>query len=80
MLSKPQGLVRPEGLGKFKIHLFGYQTRDVPVCSLVPYPLRYRVPHSDSLDGWGPSNTFPRLRYFFCPEVGGETFLRNVDL
>jgi hypothetical protein len=45
-LSKPQGLVRPEGLGKSKefIHLVGSRTRDLPACSLVPYPLRYRVP------------------------------------
>jgi hypothetical protein len=27
-----------------------------------------------------PTNTFPRLRYFFYPEVGGDTFLRNVGL
>jgi hypothetical protein len=27
-----------------------------------------------------PSNTFPRLRYFSCPEDGGDTFLRNVGL
>jgi hypothetical protein len=33
---KPQGLVRPEGLGKFKNHLIGYRTRDLPVCSIVP--------------------------------------------
>jgi hypothetical protein len=35
-LSKPQGLVRPEGLGKFKNHLIEYRTRDLPVCSVVP--------------------------------------------
>jgi hypothetical protein len=36
-LSKPQGLVRPEGLGKFKKnHFLRYQTRDLPVCSIVP--------------------------------------------
>jgi hypothetical protein len=30
------GLVRPEGLGKFKNHLIGYRNRDLPVCSIVP--------------------------------------------
>jgi hypothetical protein len=38
-LSKRQGLVRPEGLGKLKkksIHLIGSQTRDLPACSMVP--------------------------------------------
>jgi hypothetical protein len=43
-LSKPQGLVLPEGLGKFRNHLIGNRTRDLPVCSIVPQPLRYRVP------------------------------------
>jgi hypothetical protein len=28
--------VRPEGLGKFKIHLIGYRIRDLPVCSIEP--------------------------------------------
>jgi hypothetical protein len=43
-LSKPQGLVRPEGLGKLlKIHFIGSRTCDLPVCSIVPQPLRYRV-------------------------------------
>jgi hypothetical protein len=37
--------MRPEGLGKLeKIHLIGTRSRDLPVCSLVPQPLRYRVP------------------------------------
>jgi hypothetical protein len=37
--------MRPEGLGKLgKIHLIGTQTRDLPACSIVPWPLRYRVP------------------------------------
>jgi hypothetical protein len=35
-LSKPQGLVRPEGLGKLKNHLIGNRTRDLPVCNIVP--------------------------------------------
>jgi hypothetical protein len=37
-LSKPQGLVRPEGLGnlKKKIHLIRSRTRDLPACSIVP--------------------------------------------
>jgi hypothetical protein len=36
--------MRPEGLGKFKNHLIGYRTRDLPICSIVAQPLRYRVP------------------------------------
>jgi hypothetical protein len=37
-LSKPQGLVRPEELGKFIkiIHLIGPRTRDLPVCNIAP--------------------------------------------
>jgi hypothetical protein len=36
-LNKPQGLERPEGLGKLKKnHLIGYRTRDLPVYSIVP--------------------------------------------
>jgi hypothetical protein len=37
--------VRPEGLGKLIkiIHLIGSRTRDLPACSIVPQPLRYRV-------------------------------------
>jgi hypothetical protein len=44
--NEPQGPVRPEGLDKLKkfIYLFGSRTRNLPVCSLVPQPLRYRVP------------------------------------
>jgi hypothetical protein len=36
-LSKPQGLVRPEELGKLIkiIHLIGSRTRDLPVCNSV---------------------------------------------
>jgi hypothetical protein len=36
-LSKPQGLVRPEGLGKLIniIHLIGSRTRDLPVCNII---------------------------------------------
>jgi hypothetical protein len=38
--------VWPEGLGKLKKnHLIGYRIRDLAVCSIVPYPLRYCVPH-----------------------------------
>jgi hypothetical protein len=35
-LSEPQGLVRPEGLGKLKkfIHLFGTRTRNLPARSV----------------------------------------------
>jgi hypothetical protein len=36
--------VPPEGLGKLKKNLIGYRTRNLPVCSIVPEPLRYRVP------------------------------------
>jgi hypothetical protein len=37
-LSKPQGLVRPEGLSKLIkiIHLIGSRTRDLPVCNIAP--------------------------------------------
>jgi hypothetical protein len=34
MLSKPQDLVRPEGLGKLK--KISDRTRDLPACSIVP--------------------------------------------
>jgi hypothetical protein len=46
-LSEPQGILRPEGLGKLKkcIHLIGSRTHDFPACSIVPSPLRYRVSH-----------------------------------
>jgi hypothetical protein len=45
-LSKPQGLVRPEGLGKLKkfIHLIGTRTRDFLAYSIVPQPLRCPMP------------------------------------
>jgi hypothetical protein len=37
--------VRPEGLGKLeKNHHIGMQSRELPVCNLVPQQLRYRVP------------------------------------
>jgi hypothetical protein len=37
--------VRPEGLGKLeKIHFIGTRSRDLPVCNIVPQPLRYCVP------------------------------------
>jgi hypothetical protein len=40
----PRAIVRPEGLSKFeKIHLIGARSRDLPACSIVPQPLRYRV-------------------------------------
>jgi hypothetical protein len=37
-LSKPQGLMRPEGLGNLIkiIHLIGSRTRDLPVCNIAP--------------------------------------------
>jgi hypothetical protein len=37
--------MRLEGLGKLKNHLIRYRTHDLLVCSAVPYPLRYRIPH-----------------------------------
>jgi hypothetical protein len=33
--------VRLEGLSELKNHHIGYGFRDLPVCSIVPYPLRY---------------------------------------
>jgi hypothetical protein len=46
-LSKPQGLVLLEGLGKLKKLncLIGSRTHYLPSCSIVPQPLRYRLPH-----------------------------------
>jgi hypothetical protein len=48
-LSKPHGLMRPEGLGKLKkkkkfINLIWSQTRNLPACRIVPQPLCYHVP------------------------------------
>jgi hypothetical protein len=44
-LIDPRAIVWPEGLGKLeKIHLIGTRSRDLPVCSIVPQSLRYRVP------------------------------------
>jgi hypothetical protein len=45
-LSKRQGLVLLEGLSQLRkiIYLVGSQTRDLPACSILPQPLRYRVP------------------------------------
>jgi hypothetical protein len=41
---EPRAIVGPEGLGKLeKIHLIRTRSRDLPVCSIVPQPLRYRV-------------------------------------
>jgi hypothetical protein len=44
-LSKPQGIVRLEGLGKFKKFndSIRNRTRDLPVRSTAPQPLHYRV-------------------------------------
>jgi hypothetical protein len=50
----PRAIVRLEGLGKLeKIHLIGKPSRGLPVCSLVPQTLRYRVPHISNI---GPTN------------------------
>jgi hypothetical protein len=45
-LSIPQSLVHPEGLSKLKkkiTYVIGFRTRDLPVCSIVPHQLRYRM-------------------------------------
>jgi hypothetical protein len=41
-----QGLARQEGLGKLKkfTDLIEFQTHELLACSIVPQPLRYRVP------------------------------------
>jgi hypothetical protein len=47
-MNIPQVLMRPEGLGKlikFK-YLIGSRTRDLPACSMMPHPLRYRMPEN----------------------------------
>jgi hypothetical protein len=38
--------MRPECLGALKkcIHLMGFRTYDLPACSIVPEPVRHRVP------------------------------------
>jgi hypothetical protein len=47
-LNKPQGLVRPEGLGKLKNINSPHRVSNprLPACSIVPQPQRYRVPRS----------------------------------
>jgi hypothetical protein len=44
------------------IDLIGSRTRDLPACSIVPYPLRYRVPpskykHETKDEAWCVLNT-----------------------
>jgi hypothetical protein len=43
--------MRPEGLSKLKkfIHLIGFRTCDLPACSIVLEPLRYRVPPNEAV-------------------------------
>jgi hypothetical protein len=55
--------VRPEGLCKFKklIHPTESRTRDLPTCSIVPQPLRYRVVLSPGND-WTPKSAWASLR------------------
>jgi hypothetical protein len=45
-LSKPQGLVQPEGLGKLIkiIHLIGSRTRDLPVCNIALTTMLHHAP------------------------------------
>jgi hypothetical protein len=43
-LGKPQGLVRPEELGKMKkkiYDLIGNRTRNLPACSIAPQPVTH---------------------------------------
>jgi hypothetical protein len=49
-LSKPQGLVLPEGLGKLKklINLIGSGIRDLPACSVVPSSTLQRAPANNN--------------------------------
>jgi hypothetical protein len=46
-LSKSQGLVLPEGLGKLEgfSYIVGSRTRCFRTCVIVPLPLRYRETH-----------------------------------
>jgi hypothetical protein len=50
-MSKPQGLVRPEGLRKLIkiIHLIGSQTRNLPAYSKVPLTLTCNVQYTRNL-------------------------------
>jgi hypothetical protein len=43
----PRAVVRPEGLCQWKktSDTIGNRTRDLPVCTVVPQPLRHRVSH-----------------------------------
>jgi hypothetical protein len=49
MLSKPHGLVWPEGLGKLITfnYFTGARISDFPTCSTLPRPLRYCAPPSN---------------------------------
>jgi hypothetical protein len=47
-LVDPRAIVRPEGLFE-KIHLIGTRSRNLPACSVVPCPIRYRVPQRESI-------------------------------
>jgi hypothetical protein len=76
-LNKPQGLVRPEGLGTFKKknHLIGYRTRDLPVCSVeggidVRYPPTLIILHVDLVYHfiYGTSITTDTINYH-CTEL-----------
>jgi hypothetical protein len=68
-LCKPQGLVRPEGLGEsIKIFvLVGSRIRDLPVCSAVQ---RASVASYSYLCSWFTDSSHP--------DEGGAQFLRNV--
>jgi hypothetical protein len=47
LISDTRAIVRLEGLGKFKKSndLLGNRIRNLSVCSTLPQPLRYRMPH-----------------------------------
>jgi hypothetical protein len=80
-MSKPQGLVQPEGLGKLKkvIHLIGSRTRDLQACSIV------RVYKSISLEGVTPTQkagrfTVPTERFSDVTELESSAMRRRVYL
>jgi hypothetical protein len=73
-LSKPQGLVRLEGLRKLKefIRLVRSRTRGLPAYSIAPQPLRYRV--TQDLHGLGLLLSGPSIMWVYI--VG---HVRNLE-